>query len=1571
MQLTPHLIKIAFSTTLLSSAAWGAAYTVTSTADTNTPGTLRYAINSINAAPTGSDAIAFSLTLPATITLTSNLPPINIPGSSTANLSITGPGSANLIINGNNTYQAFFINSGNVSLSGLEIEQASVVGATGGSYSGTQGEGGGGGGGAAGGPALFVNNGASATLSTATLMNNSATGGNGGAGAPAQTGEGGGSGGAGAFGGGGGGGFPSGGAGGAGADGSGPAGSGGNGSAVGGGGGGGGSSTVSIAAGGSNGGGAGGSSIDIPITGIQTGGGGGGGSFAGTGGAGGATGGGGGGGGPGLFFNGGNGGFGAGGGGGGGNDTGTIYGNGGIGGVGGGGGGAGGVFGGTGGTSLFGGGAGGSSYMGSQAGAGGGGGALGGAIFVHQIGNLIIQDGLDFSGNSVNGGAPGGIGANAGIGSGTDIFLASGGTLTFDIAANFSMPSAINSDGGAGGGVGGGLFKQGSGTLTLNGNNTFTGFITVNNGTVALGTGATIASNPCILGGTGSLDLTASNATLGQLSGSSDSIIQIGSNVLTINTSSDPDFRGVIKGSQKGRLVVAGRGKQTLSAVNTYGGGTTVTELATLIATVDGALGDPGSTVTFGTAPPQAPTLGIGSSYSSSRPWILNAEQSIFDSLEFVLNHSGGTTGVGALIKNGIGTLEVIEAYLHTGGTQINQGILSLLGKGSLIGDVAIAFAALLDMSQGISQVFTTLTGAGNVLLGNGNSLTTNVPAGAQTTYLGDMSGPGFFRHKGPGRTTLLGINSQSGGTIIEDGIVQIIDDLALGQTGAPLTFAPASSTGSPTISLLASIDSGRNLQFGLGNAYINTGTSKLLHTAETLGPGALTIIGFLEALGAYNHTGGTTINPNSQFIQSGPNSSISGAMAVQQNAIWDFSNATHIMTLSALIGSGMVKMGPGGLEFDSTANYTWDGVLTGYGNVYKKNVNTVSWSQPQNITTQIEIDEGVLELFLNASLPPTSKVLVNASGSLYFGSYGTPSTSVGSIYGSGYVYLGANTVTSNYLGSPLTFSGTLTGAAQSIFVVAGNQPLIGSGTFSPGILQLDGLFTLTGLANCPVTVSPGGLFKGNGLVVGSVTNNGTTAPGTSIGTLFISGDYNENGTFEVEVDPTSSSSLDIGGNLNISSGATLLVAPDLGFVYSSTQAYTVAALAVGSINGAYSTVTTIYPNRFKAEAVYLDPSIQVVLNLIPFSEIIKGGNAGAAAKCVDAHPISVGSDFLTVEDALTVLSNDPSKLRSALSKMQPSQFGALALVQENNDILLRSAITHRLSEVYPLACDEAWIDDHKGSLWVEGIGKYVNQDRQQQNRGFHASTAGFAAGADGRIAKKIYLGALFGYTNTDLDWNASAGDADINSYYGSLYGTWYNRHVFVDAAFIGGYNRYNEKRNIDFSGIDRTARSRHDGYQLAGSLGSGLLFTPGKSQISPFLRFDYVYLHQDGFTEHGAHSLNLKVRDNHSNYLRSDLGVKFEYCFDFAHAKVIPDLKLSWIWEKQLDDAHYKSSFEGQACTMTTSGMHPVHNLFAPAIGIAAMSIGGDFSSSVHYEAEVGEKIWENRVYLHLGWNY
>jgi outer membrane autotransporter protein len=124
------------------------------------------------------------------------------------------------------------------------------------------------------------------------------------------------------------------------------------------------------------------------------------------------------------------------------------------------------------------------------------------------------------------------------------------GSKKFTVGLNnlTTTVSGVIADGGAAGGTGGSLTKDGTGTLTLTGENTYSGGTTINRGTLQLGNGGTTGN---IIGDV------EDNATL-----------------VFNRSGAKKTFDGVISGN--GSVVKIGSDILELTADNTYSGGTTI-----------------------------------------------------------------------------------------------------------------------------------------------------------------------------------------------------------------------------------------------------------------------------------------------------------------------------------------------------------------------------------------------------------------------------------------------------------------------------------------------------------------------------------------------------------------------------------------------------------------------------------------------------------------------------------------------------------------------------------------------------------------------------------------------------------------------------------------------------------------------------------------------------------------------------------------------------------------------------------------------------------------------------------
>lgn len=1103
-----------------------------------------------------------------------------------------------------------------------------------------------------------------------------------------------------------------------------------------------------------------------------------------------------------------------------------------------------------------------------------------------------------------------------------------------------------------------------------------------------------------------SATLPSTTVTIGNLLGISGAQVLLGSNTLVVTSSAFNSFASTISGA--GQVIKTGPATWDVQGVSNYTGGTQVNQ-GILEVTAGGVLPTTGPVTIASGA-----TLDIGGAAAAQTIGNLSGAGTLdLGGNNLFHNPTSTTTFSGQITSGGssVFTQNTAQTLILSGSSTDLLGSVTI-AQGAIQAGIAnifpninlltIAGGATFNL-QGFSQTIGGLTGSGNATFQSGETLTVGANA-SSTTFGGVISGPGTLTKAGAGTFDLTNAQTYTGGTQITGGTLQ------LQGAGAQLPINGSLNVGSgATFDMSGAGVPAQTIGNLSGGGSILLGSNTLNHvpTANSTFSGTL------------NGGPASIFNQNAPFILtlSGSSTSFTGEMEISQGTVKGgttnifpnlgllaisggatFDLGGFDQTIGNLSGAGNIHLGNHTLTLVPTGPNTFSGAITGgTSSILNQNAPftlTLSGSSP-GMTGELRVSQGTVQPGIADIMPNLRLLHISSGGTFNLNGF---DQSIGDLDGSGTLNL-TNNKLSNHSISDRTFSGVIQGTNLSKFVHHGNHTLTLTGvSTTTGDFEIaNGTVKVDAGAVVPAhfTVDAAGRLRGKGTVA-SVQNFGRVEPGASIGTLFINpGPYNESGTLQIEVnDLGQASSVDVTGNINISGGTTLKLVPDLGS-YTDGTVFTVATFS-GIRTGTYSNVVTALANRFAVTAIYNPQDIQVRLGVIPFLVIITGGNAGAAAHCIESIPHGHGTDGLVVINALETLSDDLSALRKAFNQLQPSQFAALALAQENNDILVRSALTQRSfyrcakkkvvkeeptvattdtngteQQTTPPPAEVEETPIRKGTIWIEPLGKYAHQNRQQHNFGYHAATGGILAGADYQILSSTLLGGALGYTFTDLDWKSSAGKADINSYYGTLYGSWSCDRYFVDATFIGAYNHYHAQRNIHFPGIHRHANNEHSGYQLAESLGTGVFFNPGEWQIQPFARADYIFLHQRGFKEHGAKSLDLKIEKTNSRYIRTDLGVKADWCYKTAKLKYIPYLKASWVWEKQLDGAHFESSFKDTSCVFKVTGLRPVRSLFAPSTGITILAHEETFSFEFHYDLEVGKNFWENRGYINFSHRY
>jgi autotransporter-associated beta strand protein len=292
----------------------------------------------------------------------------------------------------------------------------------------------------------------------------------------------------------------------------------------------------------------------------------------------------------------------------------------------------------------------------------------------------------------------------------------SGGTLTLGGALTVSNAAAktatFNSEIA---GSGQALTKDGAGTLSLSGSNSYTGATTVAAGTLTVGGGSAIADSSAVtVANGGTLNLSASES-IGSLAGAG--VVTLGNNTLTAGAdNSSSTFSGAMSGS--GGFTKTGSGTATLSGSNSYAGATTIST-GTLVVSGGSAIGDSsavmvasGATLALGSG---AETL--GSLAGAGSVTLASGATLTVGGDNTSTTFSGDISSAGSLSKAGTGTLTLSGTHTYTGATTVAGGTLSVTGALSGTSGVTVASGASLGGTGSIfaahsSNMLTVQSGA-------------------------------------------------------------------------------------------------------------------------------------------------------------------------------------------------------------------------------------------------------------------------------------------------------------------------------------------------------------------------------------------------------------------------------------------------------------------------------------------------------------------------------------------------------------------------------------------------------------------------------------------------------------------------------------------------------------------------------------------------------------------------------------------------------------------------------------------------------------------------------------------
>ena len=734
--------------------------------------------------------------------------------------------------------------------------------------------------------------------------------------------------------------------------------------------------------------------------------------------------------------------------------------------------------------------------------------------------------------------------------------------------------------------------------------------------------------------------------------------------------------------------------------------------------------------------------------------------------------------------------------------------------------------------------------------------------------------------------------------------------------------------------------------------------------------------------------------------------------------------------TVTGVVGTastGLIRKINGGVA-DTKVTFTGANVYATTTNIMSS--GTMSFAGNLTSTTVNFGGNGSVEMADNASITGTVTTDTTGTGSIAMlgtgtisGQVGTSSARLSTVTG-GYITEKVDfssdvyAVTTKVVGTgTLVFGGTLTGTtlnynADGSVIVADGKNLavttVSTSTNNTGSVTFRGASTISGTF---------GSVAGNDLKLATVDGGIVTLDNGASDYAVTTTQVNSGGTFKMAGATetiTTAVSVASGGNFDLGTsvvtenvgGVTIASGGKLSTTFGTTTTLgTLTATAAAPSISATSTLAVNLNGLYVPDGTYLvvdvnnaginapittssssgvsitssvttnDLYITVARN---YAAISGSGNAGAVGDGFSSFARAASGDSATIVAAFDNLGSAAAQ-DAALQQLDPDMNGGINQAALNSTSASLGTVSTRLDNARNgvasgngqsgIATGDEFTD---AAIWTQGFGAYGDQDDVKGIAGYTATTWGTAAGVDWKMNEDSRLGFAFSYGNSGIDANGGLSNTDVDSYQGTIYGSYDQPKYFIDWMGAFAWNEYDSTRDIVFGGINRTANGGYSGqeYSLKGTYGYKVPYN-GYTLI-PTASLLYSHLNIDNYTESDAGSLNLDVDGQDYDFLQSGLGAKIEIP-QMDQAKRVtwmPEFHAMWLYDFIGDRASSTARFTGGGSSFTTNGFSPEQSSFNLGTGITVYP-SDNLSLQFKYDFEIRDDYTGHSGSATLRWKF
>ena len=547
------------------------------------------------------------------------------------------------------------------------------------------------------------------------------------------------------------------------------------------------------------------------------------------------------------------------------------------------------------------------------------------------------------------------------------------------------------------------------------------------------------------------------------------------------------------------------------------------------------------------------------------------------------------------------------------------------------------------------------------------------------------------------------------------------------------------------------------------------------------------------------------------------------------------------------------------------------------------------------------------------------------------------------------------------------------------------------------GNLTVNGTFHTRGLTQTAGFVQGTGLIDLSSIVPlrsasAYLQSGGTIAPGNSIGTLSIIGNYAQgpSGLLQVELTNGSSDVLAVTGNASIAGTAQFLPFGPSPLVGQSYNFLT----TTGSLTGQFSSIQDLLPGALFPVVSYGTNFARVTI--ANFCYFASGPVETPVCQTIDNSTVQSDPDMIPAIARLQTV--DPSLIPAALEALNPTRANAQTTVGFATGDLLKNQFGRRTHDLLGGAdgLETARIDLARSQLasatpspealasaataavaasasgpssinLQNGYGLFFAGDVAlfdiEQAGGIgtdEADASAMTIGLDHSDGNGMVAGLAISYLQSNVDQNYGFGGSTSSDGIGiSAFASVNKGRFYADLYASGAWHSFDTERTLLLGpSVFGIASGETDASQIqvGTTLGYNLV-DDGFLTVGAVGGLYFVSLDVDGYTETGAGPFGATIASRTVDSLKSQFGGEFALNLDPSKSSIIPVLRVVWNHEFMDDPLSVTSAFSGApAVTFNSPGPDLGSDWATIGFGISSQ-VSADTSFYIRVQQDVGRE--------------